>query len=91
MENCRSRNTRKQSVLYDNNRRQTIRWTKLLECSIDYLLGFSDDFGSIALTGETKKLSADEESLLKYYRALSQGEKQQVRDYTDFLVSKNKK
>lgn len=64
---------------------------KLLECSIDYLLGFADDFGSIAVVSEKKTLSKDEENLLKFYRVLSQSEQRQVCDYINFLISQNKK
>ena len=50
-----------------------IQLSKIFECSIDYIVGNSDDFGVISLQPKstTSSLSADEQELLNDYRALA--------------------
>lgn len=47
------------------------------ECTIDYLVGRTDDFGNIVIQNEKKSpasvLTAEEEKLLKGFRSLSPG------------------
>lgn len=47
--------------------------SKIFECSIDYIVGNSDDFGVISLQPKstTLPLSTDEQELLKDYRSLA--------------------
>lgn len=51
------------------------------ECSTDYLLGRSDDFGNIAVRTDGKQLTADEDRLLTVYRKLTEKNKMHVSAY----------
>lgn len=50
-----------------------IELSKIFECSIDYIVGNSDDFGIISIKNEklAPTLSQDEQALLKDYRTLA--------------------
>lgn len=43
----------------------------LFECSLDYLVGREDDFGNISIKNPTAELTAEEQNLIKDYRALT--------------------
>ena len=61
------------------------------QCSIDYLLGRTDDFGNVTVQTNGVELTKNEETLLRYYRALSNTEQAQVAEYTAFLAEKHGK
>ncbi len=48
---------------------------KLLECSVDYLLGLEDDFGNIVIAGESDGLTEEEKELIKCYRSSADAER----------------
>ena len=57
------------------------RLADLFECSIDYLLGRSDDFGNVTVRTDGIQLTADEERLLNTYRRLTEKNKMHVSAY----------
>ena len=64
------------------------------QCSIDYLLGRSDDFGNITILPDylqEDNFSAEERTLVKEFRSLPFPEKKLLLDYTSFLTERNKK
>lgn len=58
-----------------------------LECSIDYLIGHSDDFGNITIQTGSKapaeQLSADERRLLEVFRKLNTKNRLHVATYAE--------
>ena len=61
------------------------------QCSIDYLLGRSDDFGNITILSDysqRESFSVEERSLIKYFRALPSEYKKLLLDYTSFLTQR---
>ena len=66
--------------------------SELFECSVDYIIGHSDDFGNITIKESSiSALSADEQLLLNDFRALSRSDKAQVREYARYLAQKKGK
>ena len=64
------------------------------QCSIDYLLGRSDDFGNITVLSDFSKkesFSAEERTLVKEFRALPPEYKKLLLDYTSFLAQRKSK
>ena len=57
----------------------------ILECSIDYLVGRADDFGSISVKHQAVAFSTDEAQLLQSFRMLSKTDKTQASEYLKFL------
>lgn len=64
-----------------------MRLADYFEVSADYLLGRSDDFGTVVVKAEKtgEFLSKDEKSTLKEYRGLSAEGKRLARSYLAFL------
>lgn len=62
-----------------------------LDCTIDYLIGISDDFGNVVLDDYllNKALNAEEKSLLKEFRALPDDLQQRARVYIKKLSELN--
>ena len=61
-----------------------IQLANFFECSTDYLLGRSDDFGSVTVKKEkspTDNLSAEEKELLENFRQLNLKNKMHVSSY----------
>lgn len=58
-----------------------LKLADFFECSVDYLLGRSDDFGNISLQANGAQLTQDEERLLKTYRQLNTKNKMHVSAY----------
>ena len=64
------------------------------ECSLDYLLGRSDDLGNVNVLPDyshQENFSAEERTLLKHFRELSSADKKLLLEYADFLQQKHKK
>ena len=57
----------------------------VFECTCDYLLGRSDDFGNVNVMRE---LSAEEKLLLELYSKLDARQRKEVIDFMNFLISK---
>ena len=58
-----------------------IKLADFFECSTDYLLGRSDDFGNVTVQANGTQLSADEQKLLDLFNTLSPTHKAQVLGY----------
>lgn len=66
-----------------------IRLANFFECSIDYLLGRSDDFGNVVIQNKkSPELTSEEKELLKNYRSLPYQEKAQASEYVNFLAQR---
>ena len=57
------------------------------ECSADYLLGREDDFGSVNVL---RGVSESERQILELYAKLDKKERDELADYTRYLLSKRK-
>lgn len=62
--------------------------SEIFECSIDYIVGHSDDFGAISIKNEKPALalSQDEQKLLETYRKLNTKNKIHVATYADIRL-----
>ena len=58
-----------------------VKMGDFFQCSTDYLLGRSDDFGNISVQTAGAQLTQDEERLLKTYRRLTEKNKMHVSAY----------
>lgn len=68
------------------------RLSVLFECSIDYLLGHSDDFGNVTVKQDgNAELTAEELEVLQCYRILPRAEQEQLKGYATFMADKWKK
>lgn len=68
-----------------------IQMADVFSCSIDYLIGRSDDFGQVVVFDtKAEPLTTDEKSLFKNFRALSNERKMQVLEYAELLSDKQK-
>lgn len=67
---------------YDREKPPTIEFLTILanffECSVDYLIGRSDDFGNIQRPEQKEELTPGERELLKEYRRLSPQRKEDL-------------
>ena len=62
------------------------------QCSLDFLIGRSDDFGNITVTGDgSADVTVEEKALVQDFRLLAQTEKVQVSGYLHYLAEKAKK
>lgn len=62
----------------------------LFECSIDYLIGHSDDFGNVTVQQKSPapSLSQEEQDLLNDFRSLPRPEQAQASEYVHFLAQR---
>ena len=59
----------------------------ILETTIDYLLGRSDDFGNVSIQQKSpSSLTPEEQKLLENYRSLPREERSQASEYVQFLA-----
>lgn len=81
---------------YENGQREPhivnlAAYADFFGCSIDYLVGRTDDFGNLVADGrrgEQAALTDEERELLKKYHSLSAREKSQLSGYIDGLMRK---
>lgn len=66
---------------------QLIKLADFFECSIDYLVGRSDDFGNVNVVSDAT-LTSLEERLLTTFRMLSPLEKEKLLDDAEFYVQR---
>ncbi|MBQ9118017.1 MAG: helix-turn-helix transcriptional regulator [Clostridia bacterium] len=66
-----------------------IKLADFFGCSIDYLCGRADDFGNVAVRGES--LNQDETTILQTFRALNKQEKTQVTEFAHYLFQRKHK
>ena len=63
----------------------------LFECSIDYLLGHSDDFGSIVIKNEKSlELSPKGKEMMEIFNALGPEYQSQVLEYARYFAERSK-
>ena len=55
--------------------------SQIFECSIDYIVGNTDDFGNVTVKGNGPVLSPEEKKLIETYRALNVKNKMHVESY----------
>lgn len=59
------------------------------QCSVDYLLGRSDDFGNVTVKEKSSpELTSEEQSLLNDFRSLPRQERVQATEYVHYLADK---
>ena len=63
-----------------------IQCADIFQCTLDFLLSRSDDFGNVATPGA--ELPADEQELLTNFRTLPREEKVQARSYVRYLAER---
>ena len=63
----------------------------IFECSIDYIIGNSDDFGVITIKEEkpVSTLKSDEQELLDIYHALDREHKMQILEYARYFATRS--
>lgn len=68
-----------------------IKFADIFECSIDYLLGREDDFGTISIQNEkpVRTLKPDEQELLDIYHALEREHKSQILEYARYFATRS--
>ena len=64
--------------------------SQLFDCSIDYLVGNTDDFGVIAINEKTAKLSPDGQELLDIFNSLDVEYKSQILEYARYFAERTK-
>jgi len=82
---------------YENGNREPhlinlLAYADFFECSVDYLLGRTDDFGNLIAQGSVGEsgnvgLSADEVSLIQKYRSLHYGGRMKIIGYLDAVLT----
>ena len=65
-----------------------IQLADFFQCSIDYLLGRSDDFGNISIQTDGPQLTAEEQQLLNDFRTLPRPERAQATEYVHYLADR---
>ena len=63
-----------------------LKLADFFQCSVDYLLGRTDDFGVISFANEAQELTTDEEILLATYRKLTEKNKMHVSAYAQIRL-----
>ena len=60
----------------------------IFECSIDYLVGYSDDFGNVTVQQKSPAdaLTPTEQELLNNFRSLPRAEQTQISEYARILA-----
>lgn len=71
--------------------KQLVSLADFFNCSIDYLVGRTDDFGVVNVAPISAELSADEIEIIKRYRSLSLFQQEAIRMQLDALAEKTKK
>ena len=84
---------------YENGQREPhilnlIAYADFFECSVDFLVGRTDDFGNVIVTAERTKdsrstLTKNESDLLDKYEKLSPSSKLKLDGYIDGLSANN--
>ena len=64
--------------------------SNIFECSIDYLVGYTDDFGNITIKSEkSDELSPDSKELLNIFNALDPLHRVQVLEYARYFATRS--
>ena len=62
--------------------------SKIFECSIDYILGNSNDFGVISIANEGAQLPTDAQELVDIYLALEEEYQAQILQYARYFADR---
>ncbi len=83
---------------YENSQREPhianlMAYADYFECSIDYIVGRTDDMGNIVISADRagstgNALNAEEKKMLKNYRKLSNSQKLKLEGYSEGLLAK---
>lgn len=65
-----------------------IKFADIFECSIDYLLGRSDDFGNVTVKGNGAELPFDAQELVEMFLQLTPMHRTQVLEYARYFVER---
>ena len=66
-----------------------IQLANFFQCSTDYLLGRSDDFGNVTVQQKSpSSLTPEEQNLLNDFRSLPRQERSQAAEYVHFLADR---
>lgn len=60
----------------------------LFNCSVDYLLGRTDDFGNVVSTAQAQTYSADVQELVDIYDSLDEMHRVQVLEYARYFAER---
>lgn len=61
--------------------------SSIFECSIDYIIGHSDDFGNVMVKEKSApSLTPEEQNLLNDFRSLPRQERSQASEYVHYLA-----
>lgn len=60
-----------------------IKMSQFFQCSIDYLIGNTDDFGNVSIQSNVPMLSLDEQKLIETYRKLNAKNRIHVSTYAE--------
>ena len=61
----------------------------IFECSIDYIIGHSDDFGNVTIQQKSpSSLTPEEQKLLDDFRSLPRSERSQASEYVHYLADR---
>ena len=60
----------------------------LFNCSVDYLLGRTDDFGNVVITAQAQTYSADVQELIDIYDSLDEMHRVQVLEYARYFAER---
>ena len=66
-----------------------VKLADIFQCSIDYLIGRSDDLGVISIETDKPVLTKDEQEMLEIYRALQPMHRSQVLEYARYNADKS--
>lgn len=83
---------------YENGQREPhisnlIAYADYFECTLDYIIGRTDDFGNVIIGVEKTRnginsLTKEERRLIDSYRKLSNSDKMKIEGYVDSLTGK---
>lgn len=62
--------------------------SKIFECSIDYIVCNSDDFGVISISNDAPQLPADAQELVDMFLSLSPAHRIQILEYTKYFTER---
>ena len=68
-----------------------IKMSQFFQCSIDYLIGNTDDFGNVSIQNTAPALSSDEQRLIDTYRRLNAKNRIHVSAYADVRLEEQSK
>ena len=62
--------------------------SRIFECSIDYIVGNSDDFGNVTIANAGAQLPAEAQELVEMFLSLSPAHRIQILEYTKYFTER---